>query len=278
MKSDMDTRDWLNEFPALKQVDANNPFTVPAGYFDDLRERTLSLKNLDDISLRQAGFSVPESYFEELEANISSRITVATAVNIDNTGFILPDNYFDKLSGNIQSRINIEEAAGSESVGFGVPEGYFENLQQNITARIAIDEAVNADEPFAVPAGYFDKLNAAILSKTVDADEQQTEQEPVKQRGIVRKFLTSGVYRYAAAACVTIAIGVSFFLQKDAQPVAANANTPHGESYLHSRLSNIPLNEIRGYAEQNLDAGETQTYISENLSDEELLDYIDTEL
>lgn len=278
MKSDMDTRDWLNDFPALKQVDAKNPFTVPAGYFDDLRERTLSLKNLDDISTRQAGFSVPENYFEELEGNISSRITVAAALNVENTGFILPDNYFDELSNNIQSRINIEEAAGSENVGFGVPEGYFENLQQNITARIGIDEAVNADEPFAVPAGYFDKLNAAILSKTVDADQEQVQHEPVKERGIIRKFLTSGVYRYAAAACVTIAIGVSFFLQKDAHPVAANANAPHADSYLHSRLSNIPLNEIRGYAEQNLDAGETQTYISENLSDEELLDYIDTEL
>ncbi|MBE9584196.1 hypothetical protein IM792_07030 [Mucilaginibacter sp. JRF] len=276
----METRDWLNEFTTLKQVNPNNPFTVPVGYFDDLRERTLSLKNLDDITARQAGFTVPENYFEELNGNISSRITVAGSLSVENTGFILPDNYFDELSNNIQSRISIEEAAGSESVGFEVPEGYFENLQQNITARISIEEAVTADEPFAVPAGYFEKLNAAILSKTVDADEQpqQTEQQPAQQRGVVRRFISSGVYRYAAAACVTIAIGATFFLNRDTHSAATQANPQHADSFLHSRLSNIPLNEIRGYAEQNLDASETQSYISENVSDEELLDYINTEL
>ncbi|MCC8408888.1 hypothetical protein LJ707_08095 [Mucilaginibacter sp. UR6-1] len=275
----METRDWLNEFTALKQVNPNNPFTVPAGYFDDLRERTLSLKNLDDITAWQAGFTVPENYFEELNSNINSRITVAAALNLDNTGFTLPDNYFNELSSNIQSRISIEEAAGSESVGFEVPEGYFNNLQQNITARIAIEEAVTADEPFAVPAGYFDKLNAAILSKTTGAEEQPAEQVPAatqQQHGVVRRFFTSGVYRYAAAACVTIAIGATFFFNR--APQAASNTNQHADSFLHSRLSNIPLTEIRGYAEQNLDAGETQSYISENVSDEELLDYINTEL
>jgi hypothetical protein len=44
------------------------------------------------------GFTVPENYFEELSANIQSRIAVEEAMNAEHEGFVVPVNYFDQLS------------------------------------------------------------------------------------------------------------------------------------------------------------------------------------
>src|ERR1700761_1298481 len=99
MNRDRGNREWLNDYMSLKQVNPNNPFTVPEGYFDSLDEQILSKIKL-----------------EELKGN----------------GFTVPDGYFDELAGNIQSRIAVEEALDKEAVGFAVPEGYFGNLEQQI--------------------------------------------------------------------------------------------------------------------------------------------------
>ncbi|RYY30741.1 MAG: hypothetical protein EOP46_21275 [Sphingobacteriaceae bacterium] len=275
MKNEMDNKNWLDEYTALKQVNPNNPFTVPSGYFSDLTERIVSLKNIAALNIERDGFTVPENYFNELSSNIQSRITIQSALNVENTGFKVPENYFNDLSNNIQSRISIEEAIGNENAGFEIPQGYFENMQQQITARIAVEEAlsVRTEETFAVPAGYFDKLSAAILYKTVNA-QPEVITEPVQRRGIVRRMFASGIYKYAAAACVTIAVGATFLLNSNTPAPAENT-----ASYLHNRLSNIPVSEIKNYVEQNLDAGETQTtLVNQNISNEEILDYIDTEL
>lgn len=285
MKSDIENKDWLNEFTALQQVDPKNPFTVPSGYFSDLTGRIVSLKNLHELNTGQAaGFSIPENYFNELSGNIQSRIAISGAISVENTSFKVPENYFDELSSNIQSRIAIEEAAVTDGE-FVVPQGYFENLQQQITARIAVEEAINTtEETFAVPAGYFDKLNAAILSKTVEAEEEvvveETKVVTMQRRGITRMLFTSGIYKYAAAACVTVVIGVTFLLNN--KPEATTQ--VHDGSYLHTHLLSIPVYEIKNYVEQNMDAGDTQTMLNENqakganLSDDEILDYIDTEI
>lgn len=277
MKNDMENRDWLNEYTILKQVNPKNPFTVPSGYFTDLTERIESLKNLQELHIEKDGFTVPENYFNDLSGNIQSRITIASASNVENTGFSVPENYFDELSGNIQSRIAIEQTAG-EGIGFEVPQGYFEDLQQQITARIAIEEALSntPEESFALPAGYFDKLSTDILNKTVNADHGIVE-EPVQRRGIVRRLFASGIYKYAAAACVTVIIGVSFLINSGSKP-----DVQKTASSLHDQLSNLPVSEIKNYVEQNVDAGDTQAALiqvsDENVSDQEILDYIDTEI
>ncbi|RVU00021.1 hypothetical protein EOD41_13730 [Mucilaginibacter limnophilus] len=271
----MENKDWLNEFPELKKVNANNPFTVPDGYFHNLSERILSLNKLNALTVNNGGFNVPENYFDELSGNIMSRINIGEAINVENTGFTVPEGYFNELTGNVQSRITIEEAVQQETAGFEVPQGYFEDLQQQITARIAVEKALNVEpqETFAVPAGYFDKLNAAILDKTVNADKNAAAVEKVKRQTIVRRLFNSRIYKYAVAACITVVIGVSFL-------IGSNNNPPqHTATYLHTQLSDIPVSEIKNYVEQNLDAGETQVMLTDpNVSDEEILDYIDTEL
>ncbi len=40
----MDNRDWINDYAALKKVNPNNPFKVPADYFECLGERIMLFK------------------------------------------------------------------------------------------------------------------------------------------------------------------------------------------------------------------------------------------
>src|SRR3982751_6345637 len=167
MKSEMENKDWLNEFVSLKQINPANPFTVPAGYFEE-------------------------------------------------------------LIGNIQSRIAIESALNNEGDGFAVPEGYFDSLQQQIQSRIFVEEALGEPaEHFTVPEGYFNKLNESILNKTVNEGAAKTG------GGIVRSLYASNFFKYATAACVTLALCGGILLSELTSSVVE-----HNGTFLHKQLSN----------------------------------------
>jgi len=219
MKSEMENKDWLNEYVSLKQINPANPFTVPAGYFDDLGDRIVAFKNLDE--LKSKGFS---------------------------DGFTVPDKYFEELTGNIQSRIAIKSALNSDDDGFAVPEGYFENLQQQIQGRIFVEEALGEPaEHFAVPEGYFDKLNESILNKTVN------EGTVKPSGGIVRRLYASNFFKYATAACVTLALGGGILLSE-----LTGSVVEHNGTFLHKQLSDVSVDDLKSYLELNSDPSDTQ--------------------
>jgi hypothetical protein len=166
MKSDIDNREWLDDFIALKQVSKTNPFTVPEGYFHELAQHITTRIRLEGLkNYPSAGYTVPENYFDELSSNIQSRINIESAFGAGDSGFTVPENYFDELSSNIQSRIVVDEAMDAGE-GFTVPENYFDELSSNIQSRITVEEAMNiADEGFIVPENYFDELSSNIQSR-----------------------------------------------------------------------------------------------------------------
>jgi len=226
MKSDMDNREWLDDYSTLKQVNPNNPFTVPSGYFDELEQRITSCIHLDELKSGGEGFTVPE-------------------------------NYFDELSANIQSRIAIEEMAGAAD-GFAVPEGYFENLAGQISAKIQVEEALHAEGNFSVPEGYFEGLNQKILAKTVNAD--QAKKDKAVRRGVVRKLFATTAFKYAAAACFAVVIGATVLLNQ-----ATNSLSAHKNSFLHKQISALQVSDIQSYLQDDVDAGDVQhTVIDEN--------------
>ncbi len=253
MERDMENRDWINDFEALKQVNPDYPFTVPAGYFDSLADRILSYKNLNDLKDRDVtgGFTVPPNYFNELTVNIQSRINIENALNTEDAGFTVPAGYFDQLAANIQSRINVEEALNTEDAGFTLPNGYFDNLTQQIQSRIFIEEALSEQpEALAVPEGYFEKLNKNILDKTVN---QGTKRE----KGIVRRLFATTAFKYATAACFAMAIGGGILINELTNPV-----NEHQNSFLHKQLSAVPVDDIKAYLQLNVDAGDTQQTVT----------------
>jgi hypothetical protein len=243
MKSDSGNREWLNDYMSLKQVNPDNPFTVPSGYFSELEQQIGSFIKLD-----------------ELKNNASS------------AGFTVPENYFEGLSDIIQARVSVEEALNKEVPGFTVPEGYFDNLQQQLQSRISVGDALS--EPtggFDVPQDYFSQLTQNILNKT-------TNQETANRKGVIRQLFSSVAFKYATAACfILVAGGVIFLTKNTNNPVKA-----HNRSFLHQSLSAIPIDEIQNYLQLNVDATDTRSLIDEskqvnadNLNNN-LQDYIDT--
>ena len=283
MKRDMESRKWLDEYMSLKQVNENNPFTVPPGYFDELEKNIISAVNLEKLK-GDKGFTVPENYFDELSNNIQSRINIDALVNNDDDGhavpenyfdaltnniqsrinidaFVnndadghaIPENYFDELSSNIQSRINIDAFVNSDADGHAVPENYFADMEQQISARITVEETLNEKETFTVPEDYFEKLNKSILNKTVN-------QDIVKRKGVVRRMFASSAFKYAAAACLAVVVGTGLLVQNSTNPV-----TEHNKSFLHKQLSTVSTGDIQSYLQDDVDPSETQhTVIDEN--------------
>jgi hypothetical protein len=276
MKSEMDSKDWLNDYPSLKQVSPTNPFTVPDGYFDELHQRAMSRAIIDGVNA-DTGFTVPEGYFDEAQANLQSRINIEAALNNSSGHFTVPDNYFEDMQACLQSRINIEAALQHTDENFTVPENYFEDLQQNITSRIAVEQALEGKtEGFTVPEHYFDKLQNAIAAKTTEAPKQ--DKNEVARKGIVRRLVTSGAFKYATAACFVLAIGGTLFIHNYENPAAQ-----HERSYIHKALKNVDDADIIDYLQMHMDAADTRSIMDGadeiNTTDanaEELKDYLST--
>jgi hypothetical protein len=223
MNRDSENRDWLNGYMSLKQVNPNNPFTVPEGYFDGLDEQVLS-----KIKLEELRNSIPE------------------------TGFAVPENYFEDLAGNIRSKIAVEEALDKEAAGFTVPEGYFDNLEQQIQSRIIVEEALDAQPAgFDVPDGYFADLTQNILNKTT-----QQKKQP---RGIVRQMFSTAAFKYATAACLALAVGGTLYLNQGGN----SPDATHKKSFLHKSLSAIPVADIQNYLQSHLDVSDTRSLMDE---------------
>jgi hypothetical protein len=273
MNSDRGNREWLNDYMSLKQVNPNNPFTVPEGYFDELEQQIMSYVKLDDLkkSAPEQGFTVPENYFEDLSSTTKARIGIEEALDKENAGFAVPENYFEDLSSTIKVRISVEETLDKENNNFTVPEGYFENLSQQIQGRILVEETLGQQaEPFTVPENYFAGLTENILNKTVN-------EAPVQQRGVVRRLFASAAFKYAVAACLTLAVGGTIFLSRTPATIA-----DHNHSFLHQSLSSISVDDIQSYLQSNLDPTDTHTLTddgkvnADNLTKDELQDYLDT--
>ncbi|MEJ7694652.1 hypothetical protein [Daejeonella sp.] len=99
--------DWQKDAPTLAAIGKAIPFTVPAGYFEDL------------------------------SGNLNSRLLIESMRVDDKDGFRVPHNYFENLSSRIEESVavgNLKALAPSE--GFTLPEGYFAGLTERINTRI----------------------------------------------------------------------------------------------------------------------------------------------
>lgn len=256
MKSDMDNREWLDDYSELKQVNPNNPLTVPIGYFDELGQQITSYIHLQELKTGNGGFAVPENYFDELTANIQSRTAIEKMAG-EADGFAVPEYYFETLEQQISVRIAVEEAV-KEADQFTVPQGYFERLEQHISARIMIEEAMQEAGQFTVPAGYFENLSKNILAKTVNDGE--VKQDKAVKRGVIRKMFATTAFKYAAAACFAVVIGGTVLLTQPGNPIAE-----HNNSFLHKQVSTLPVSDIQTYLQDDVDANDTQhAVIDEN--------------
>lgn len=124
--------------------------------------------------------------------------------------------------------------------------------------RLAQMEKIN---PYQVPEGYFDTLSSRIQTRIETLDSQKENNRMVK---IIPVWM-----RYAAAACLTLAFGITLYLN----------NKPEGVNF-----DEISDREIVVYLENNMDETDMQLIfdklddeqktITENLNEQELETYL----
>jgi hypothetical protein len=182
--------------------------------------------------------------------------------------FVVPEGYFEHLSNQLNSQIKIEELAHSNA--FETPAGYFESLSENINSAIFLEslKEENASEGFSVPAGYFEHLSQKINKRT---EVKKSASKVVRLRFI----------QYAAAACITIAIGAGLYLN----------NFYSATRSAEKAISEIPDEEIINYLQMHSDAADTPLILEHlhatdadgqsaggDLTEEELQHFLDTKL
>lgn len=182
--------------------------------------------------------------------------------------FSVPEHYFDELQEHLSSRIGLEQISDG---GFIIPDAYFENLPSQIEGRIFLEtiKEQNTSGGFEVPLGYFEGLSNTISSRV---GESKSPAKVVKIRSWVQ---------YAAAACITVAIGSGIFL-----------NNFYSQSKVTQRaISEIPDEAIVNYLQLHSDAADTPVIlehldgngnnlpsISDDVSEEELQQYLNNTL
>lgn len=252
----MDNREWLDDYLSLKQVNQNNPFTVPDGYFEEFAQRAASRAFIDGVNGNAGdGFTIPEDYFNTLKGNLQSRIAIEAALQNSTPGFTVPNDYFSTMQDNLQSRINIEDALNHTTGDFTVPDDFFEDQHQQIISMVAVNEILEHEqEGFTIPENYFEDMQKAIISKTTDSPaEKAVKQKP----GIVRRMFTSGAFKYATAACLVLGVGGTIFLNRYESP-----NAVHQRSYIHKALSQVSDADIIDYLQTHLDAADTKSLMN----------------
>ncbi len=176
MNDNIEHKDWLNDFPALKKQNTENPFLVPENFFEEQEECIHSAIYADELKLKipSAGFTVPDGYFEKMQEQILSVIQLE-GLRPANEPLVKSDQFFDEQQSIIAARIKINEFTALGS-GFTVPENYFEGLSDRINKKTGIKEV----------------------------------QKPAK----IRTLFTKAAWKYATAACIAVAVTTGIFVKQ----------------------------------------------------------------
>lgn len=159
--------------------------------------------------------------------------------------FEIPADYFSEMEQRISGRVAIESLAGRDSsTAFQVPDGYFNSLEDNILTSLKANQLKDTigNKGYTIPEGYFDSLQSEILEKVNPAVQAEA-----KIRSITPFWL-----KYAAAACITVAIGTGIYINQKA-------------SKIETRLANISDDVIVDYLLIYSDSGD-MPLIVDNLS------------
>ena len=170
--------------------------------------------------------------------------------NTKGNGFGVPGSYFNNSAAGISHRI----ACSAELKGFTrlqalkgkfpfqVPDGYFENEKE---VKFAAKFEISGGQPFTIPADYFDRKRPDLIGIA----------EPrVRHRSVRIIKLYGSQAGWAAAAVLLIVFGLWMFLQPAVLPVQDCEG-----------IACLDRTELLGSG------------AVENLSDEELMQLVDTD-
>lgn len=247
------------------------------------------LDELDAISPLLAGINhqpvqtIPEGYFDQLEAAVISRIPrVGDGLPVADPS--IPAGYFDSLAQNILSQIEGTAAHELQALSpflagipkhtpYAIPDGYFASLQSAVVEQLqepVFSLPVSAQMTMEVPDHYFDQLPGKILQRV-------QSQSPA--RIIPMRWL-----RLAVAAVFTglVALAGYYWLQQRSTglpPLAMQENLPAfiregkqlNEAQFDEKLSKLPEEVIVGYLEKTSSESDVAV-LTASIEDESLPD------
>lgn len=110
MNENLENNDWIKEAPTLAAMGRRNPFSVPAGYFENCEQEIFNHIFLDGLKQKtnENAFDVPQNYFEELTERIETNIALGKIIQREKS-FAVPENYFETLQSRITDKIAATE-------------------------------------------------------------------------------------------------------------------------------------------------------------------------
>lgn len=184
--------------------------------------------------------------------------------------FNVPDGYFAEMQQQITSRITVESAIpGDENRGFSVPEGYFATLEDQIISSVKTEEIRSRadNEGFTVPHDYFESLQESILQKT------GITSKPAEAK--VRRLAASWL-SYAAAACIMIATGTGLYFYQKSESIDAKLAYIPDEAIVDYLLINSDAGDMPVIIDNLNNTEDIEPAIE--LSDQEIEQYLETTL
>lgn len=124
--------DAVDKLPEALRV---NPYTVPDGYFEGLRQHILQRCRI--IKEAQVAFDVPLDYFRQLEDSITARVAEEKLRGmVNDTGFSVPESYFNDLENQLLAVQKLREHV--TEAGFSVPPDYFADSRSSMISQASI--------------------------------------------------------------------------------------------------------------------------------------------
>lgn len=113
MDNNLEHNEWMDEAPHLARLPKVNPFAVPDQYFEGLSDRISAAVFVDELKSKAGVFNAeaPEDYFENLPAEINTRIVLESLNLTKQDGYAVPEGYFEKLQASIVNKVDEEQAA-----------------------------------------------------------------------------------------------------------------------------------------------------------------------
>lgn len=95
-------------------------------------ELKIALKRLKAMVGNHTGFTIPDGYFENFDADLDTRMQSEKFP--ETSGFHTPDNYFDNFETELFDKI--AEESLPKDTGFIAPEHYFETVESKVLERV----------------------------------------------------------------------------------------------------------------------------------------------
>jgi len=90
---------------------------------------------------------------------------ILSEISIKGTGFEIPQNYFDTVEENVNSELSLQKHYPKDAASaFKLPENYFEEIEDVIFTKIKAKQIKNKDS-FELPDHYFNTIEDRVLNK-----------------------------------------------------------------------------------------------------------------